>query len=153
MGFKEVNKARAVTVEINKARLWEYLYFNPEQPTDVIARVLKLTNNQMVHYLRYLYERGFIVRKKDKVDGMSRYLYSVGVEFKTPHYFIGTDNNAGVNRTAEQAQASEQARKARIIQNATRVVKLLDNPLKPAEEPKKKTKVYVGSGMSLFNNY
>ena len=34
-----------------------------------------------------------------------------------------------------------------------RVVRLLDNPLPKPEEPKKKTKVYVGSGMSLFNNY
>ena len=34
-----------------------------------------------------------------------------------------------------------------------RVVRLLDNPLPKPQESKKKTKVYVGSGMSLFNNY
>lgn len=34
-----------------------------------------------------------------------------------------------------------------------RVVRLLDNPLPRPQESKKKTKVHVGSGMSLFNNY
>lgn len=34
-----------------------------------------------------------------------------------------------------------------------RVVRLLDNPLPRPKESKKKTKVYVGSGMTLFNNY
>lgn len=34
-----------------------------------------------------------------------------------------------------------------------RVVKLLDNPIPRPQESKKKVKVHIGSGMTLFNNY
>ena len=150
MGLDKHNDDKAMQAEINKAKLWEFLYFNPEQPTDVMLKTLKFTSNQMMHYVRFMLHRKYITRKKVKINGVSRYVYSAGIEYETELYKINRDKP---NQQVEEGVV-ELAREARLIQNATRVVKLLDNPLKPApESKKKKTTINIGSGMSLFNSY
>jgi hypothetical protein len=58
--------------------------------------------------------------------------------------------NERINKDEENTLTREEE----LVKGATRVMRLLDNPLKPApESKKKKTQIHIGSGMSLFNTF
>jgi hypothetical protein len=102
-----------------------------------IETTLKLTHAVTYHHVTTLIKEKFLISKKvTKMRVTTLMVMACGAEI--PKEYSDLDEApAPVVDTPPHV----------------RVVRLLDNPLPRPKESKKKTKVYVGSGMSLFNNY
>lgn len=121
-----------------KAQVVEYLKNNPRTTTKDVAIALDITTARAQYYCNSLLKSKHIT-KGFKVVGKTRHAV---------YTCTGKKFDASVLEEIER-----QEREPTPLEKATRVVRLLDNPLKPAPEPKKKAKIHIGSGMSLFNNY
>ena len=102
-----------------------------------IETTLKLTHAVTYHHVTTLMKEQFLISKK-VTDKRVTTLYVMA---------------CGADMPDEYSKLEEAPAPVVETPPHVRVVRLLDNPLPKPKESKKKTKVYVGSGMSLFNNY
>jgi hypothetical protein len=156
MALKNYNYNRVKDAEINRARVWEVLYHNPDTPSAWISSTLDLSMHQVLRSLRQLGDEGYVTNRRIRIGSESKLVYSVNARYETDLYKINTQTpvvlvkNERINKDEENTLTREEA----LVKGATRVMRLLDNPLKPApESKKKKTTINIGSGMTLFNNY
>jgi hypothetical protein len=156
MALNKHNDNRIKEAEINRARVWEVLYHNPDTPSAWIASTLDISMHQVLRSLRTLGENGYVTSRRIRIGSESKLVYSVSARYVSENYKINTQTpvvlvkNERINKDEENTLTREEE----LVKGATRVMRLLDNPLKPApESKKKKTTINIGSGMSLFNTF
>lgn len=132
----KAEKDRA-TKEIRHS-ICKYVEENPESTIIDIAESLKCTTAKIQYHCIQL-EKSKHLSFKYKVMGKHRFILYTRTEldFDTPPIVEPVVPNEG--KTA--------------LEKATRVIRLMDNPLPQPEKSKKRVSVHIGSGMSLFNNY
>lgn len=110
-----------------------------------VEEEMKLTHAQTYHHIRTLENEGFIEVTKKRLPELNKVVNIVARAIaRMPEAYAEVEEEKEV--VAEPLPKEEPT-------SHVRVVRLLDNPLKPPAESKKKSKVHIGSGMTLFNNY
>ncbi len=127
-------------IEEVKYKIWCFVRDNPQSTTVEIAEAVKVTRARVHHFCNFLTDRGYLESSHKTIN-------------KTRHsMYVVTDKDYSSN--AEVLELINKKREPTPLEKATRVIRLLDNPLPaPKDEPKKANKVGVGSSMSLFNSY
>lgn len=102
-----------------------------------LGKTLQLTHAQTYHHINILLEENYLISKKVTIGKIKNLMLKVS-EHELPKDY-----------TEVETLPPKPTEPPSHIRN----IRLLDNPLPKPKESKKKTKVYIGSGMSLFNNY
>ena len=155
MGLSKYTDNRIKEAEINRARVWEVLYHNPDTPSAWISTTLCLSTHQVLRSLRTLGESGYVTSRRLRIGSESKLVYSVNARYVSENYEINTQTPVVLvkNEHNTNDEKNSLTHEEQLVKGATRVMRLLDNPLKPAPESKKKTQIHIGSGMSLFNTF
>jgi predicted ArsR family transcriptional regulator len=125
--------------ETAKLRVYEYLKTHKDVTAPELCTALDLTKNQVTHYIRFMLERGYAIKRVQQNRTKRFALYNVGrQEFKKkakPALVNIVDTTVHVPHA--------------------RVVKLTNLPYFSDLMPRKHrtSSVSIGSGMSMFSNW
>ena len=125
------------TKEIRYA-ICKYVEDNPDATIKAIAEVMKTTASKIQYHCIQL-EKSKHLASKYKVIGRHRVV-------------IYRRTKLDIDAPAQEEPKPIVTEKS-ALEKATRVIRLMDNPLPQPEKSKKRVAVHIGSGMSLFNNY
>lgn len=132
-------------LEAKKTRFKIFKYIESHKEGVMLKQVeeeMRETHAKTYHHIKTLEQEGFIEISKKRIPTMNKVVNIVATAIaRMP------DNYADGEQFEIEPLPKED------IPSHVRVVRLLDNPLPKPQESKKKTKVHVGSGMTLFNNY
>ena len=123
-----------------RMKLYEFVKKHGEYITvKEIETTLGLTHAVAYHHVSVLVTEKFLVSKRT-TEGRITTLWVRACGADMPEDYVNLEKVAAPQDTVKET-------------SHIRVVRLLDNPLPKPEESKKKVKIHIGSGMSLFNNY
>ncbi len=90
MALSKHNDNRTKEAEINRARVWEVLYHNPDIPSAWVASTLDISMHQVLRSLRTLGENGYVTSRRIRIGSESKLVYSVNARYETDLYKINT---------------------------------------------------------------
>jgi hypothetical protein len=131
---------KEVASKLIRQRIYLYIKASDEEWVSVksLSEALELTRAQTYHHVVILLEENYLVGRKVAVGKVSNLMLQLSGNEMPKDY-------TEVETTAPPP--------SNVPVSHIRTINLLDNPLPKPKESKKSTKVYIGSGMSLFNNY
>lgn len=128
--------------KLKRKRIYDYVRGLNDEWVSVkqVAKDLDITQAVAYHYVSRMVQEGYFQQKKEPIGRIVNVFIKPSV-LTMPQEF------------EEVIEVLDDIPPVPPTPPHIRVVRLLDNPLPRPEEPKKRTKVYVGSGMDLFNKY
>lgn len=132
-------------LEAKKTRFKMFKFIESHENGVTLKQVeaeIQETHAKTYHHIKTLAQEGFIETEKKRIPELNKVVnIVVRAIARMP------DNYADGEQIEVEPLPKEEA------PSHVRVVRLLDNPIPRPAESKKKSKVHIGSGMTLFNNY
>lgn len=140
-----MQKLSKIQLEAKKTRvkIFEFIELHKNGVTlKQVEAEIQETHAKTYHHIKTLAIEGFISIEKKRIPELNKVVNIVVTAIaRMPEDYIELEEEEIMPIPKEEAPSH------------VRVVRLLDNPLPRPAESKKKAQVYIGSGMTLFNNY